>query len=111
MDFDFDREISRQGTNSVKWEFIFDGKSFRQGDHADAKHGANRLLPMWVADMDFRCPPAVIEALVARAEHGLFGYSAPGDSYFEAVINWMARRYGRTVRVIGSSSPPASSRR
>jgi cystathionine beta-lyase len=64
-----------------------------QTDAADAKHGANRLLPLWVADMDFKSPPAVIEALKQRAEHGVFGYTVPSDSYFEALINWMDKHY------------------
>jgi cystathionine beta-lyase len=81
----------------MKWEFIFDGSTLTFGDHADPKHGPNRLLPMWVADMDFRCPPAVIEALVTRAEHGVYGYNFPCDSYYEAVIKWMARRYNREI--------------
>lgn len=97
MIFNFDRKIDWKGTNCIKWEFISDGDTLIFGDHADPKHGPNRLLPMWVADMDFRCPPPVIEALVARAEHGIYGYSYPCDSYFEAVIGWMARRYGREI--------------
>jgi len=95
--FNFNQEIDRKGTNCMKWEFIFDGSTLTFGDHADPKHGPNRLLPMWVADMDFRCPPAVIEALVTRAEHGVYGYNFPCDSYYEAVIKWMARRYNREI--------------
>lgn len=97
MTFRFDKEISRKGTHSVKWEFVFEGTKLIYSDHADPKWGENRLLPMWVADMDFRCPPAVIEALVARAEQGIFGYSFPTDSYYEAVIDWVDRRHGWTV--------------
>lgn len=97
MKFGFDEEVDRMGTQCIKWEFIADGDTMVFGDHADPKHGSDRLLPMWVADMDFRCPPAVIEALTARAQQGVFGYSYPCDSYYEAVINWMARRYGRTI--------------
>jgi cystathionine beta-lyase len=63
------------------------------GDHADPKYGRDRLLPMWVADMDFRCPPAVVEALTERAQQGIFGYSMACDSYYEAVISWIDRRY------------------
>jgi len=47
--------------------------------------------------MDFRCPPAVIDALVKRSQHGIFGYTAPTDSYFDAVIEWMKARYGWDV--------------
>lgn len=97
MRFNYDEEIDRRGTCSTKWEFLHDGDQMKYGDHADPKHGKNRLLPMWVADMDFPAPQAVIEALKDRAEHGIFGYTQPTDSYYEAVINWMARRYGYTV--------------
>ena len=97
MRFNYDEEIDRRGTCSTKWEFLHDGDQMKYGDHADPKHGKNRLLPMWVADMDFPTPPAVIEALKTRAEHGIFGYTMPTDGYFEAVINWMDRRYGYIV--------------
>ncbi len=89
-----DELIDRMGTQSVKWEYIKRGSSFSQGDHADARHGDERILPMWVADMDFRCPPAVIEALEMRVAHGIFGYTKPADSYFEAVMEWMEQYYG-----------------
>ncbi|MBK7917770.1 MAG: pyridoxal phosphate-dependent aminotransferase [Chloroflexi bacterium] len=97
MTFNFDAEIDRTGTHSIKWEFLFEGHKLVFGDHAQAKHGRDRLLPLWVADMDFRCPPAVIDALTERVAHGIFGYAMPSDSYYEAVINWMARRYGVVV--------------
>ena len=94
MSFDFDQEIDRRGTHCTKWEFIVQGDTVTFGDHADPRRGPDRLLPMWVADMDFRCPPAVIEALTARAQQGVFGYSHPHDSYYDAVISWVRRRYG-----------------
>jgi cystathionine beta-lyase len=94
---DFDAEVDWQGTNCIKWEFIAEEDGYHFGDHAHPKHGPDRLLPMWIADMDFRCPPAVIEALTARAQQGVFGYSYPCDSYFEAVTNWMARRHGHRI--------------
>jgi cystathionine beta-lyase len=97
LNSNFDREISRKGTHSIKWEFIREGEELRHGDHADPRHGPDRVLPMWVADMDFHCPSPVIEAVVARAEQGIFGYSRPVDSYYEAVINWIKRRHGWTV--------------
>ncbi len=97
MTFNFDAEIDRTGTHSIKWEFLFEGHKLVFGDHAHAKHGHDRLLPMWVADMDFRCPPAVIDALTERVAHGIFGYTMPSDSYYTAVIDWMARRYGVVV--------------
>ncbi len=90
----FDEEHDRKGTCSVKWEFIQRGEDLLHWDHTDACFGPDRILPMWVADMDFRCPDAVVEALIARAEHGIFGYTAPTDPFYLSVANWMERRYG-----------------
>ena len=90
--FNFDKEIDRKGTYSVKWEM--EPKDYDEQANPNGK----QLLPLWVADMDFRAPPAVVEALIKRAEHGLFGYSYPMDSYFETVIDWHQRRYGRSIQ-------------
>lgn len=92
MTFHFDQEIDRKGTNSVKWEM--EPEDYDEQVNPDA----GRLLPLWVADMDFAAPPAVVDALVKRAEHGLFGYSIPTDSYYEAVIEWHKKRYGRIIQ-------------
>ena len=81
MKYDFDEQISRRGTNSYKW------------DSAESEH----VLPMWVADMDFRTVPAVVEALRRRVEHGIFGYTRVPDSYYEAVTGWFARRHGWAI--------------
>ncbi len=97
MNYNFDTEIERRGTGSAKWEFVVAGDQFNQTDRTDKKYGAGRLLPLWVADMDFRSPPAVVEALTERAKHGLFGYTAPTDSYYTAVTEWMQRRYNWPV--------------
>lgn len=97
MDFNFDEVIDRLGTNSTKWEMIAAGGARSITDRTDPRHGPDQLLPMWVADMDFRTVPEVIQALTARAQHGVFGYTFPTDSYYTAVIDWMQRHYGRTV--------------
>lgn len=97
IEYIFDEEINRKDTHSIKWEFLFPNGRPQYGDHADPKYGCERILPMWVADMDFQGPPEMIEALVRRAQHGIFGYSLAGDSYYEAVLGWMARRYGRSI--------------
>lgn len=78
MKYDFDTVVPRRGTNSYKWDSM---------PRAD-------ILPMWVADMDFRTAPAVTEAIRKRAEHGIFGYTRVPDSYYEAVTNWFERRHG-----------------
>jgi cystathionine beta-lyase len=90
----FDKEHDREGTCSVKWEFIQRGEDLLSWEHTDLCFGSDRILPMWVADMDFRCPDAVVEAMVARAEHGIFGYTAPTDAFYLSVGNWMERRHG-----------------
>lgn len=78
MKYDFDKQISRRGTNSYKWD------SAKTED----------VLPMWVADMDFHTAPAIVEALHRRVEHGIFGYTRVPDSYYDAVTGWFARRHG-----------------
>jgi len=93
MDYDFDQEISHTGMNSVKWEFLHQGEDLIYWDKTDPRHGADRVLPMWVADMDFPSPKPVTEALIARAQHGIYGYSERTDSFYEAVISWMKRRH------------------
>ena len=78
MKYNFDEIIPRCGTNSYKWD------TYTESD----------VLPMWVADMDFRTAPPVIEALAKRVEHGIFGYTKVPDAYYEATINWFERRHG-----------------
>ena len=78
----FDEVIDRSQTDSVKWginEHIF---------------GRNDVLSMWVADMDFRAPEPVIQALIARATQGIYGYAALPVSYHQAIIDWLQKRHG-----------------
>ena len=84
MPENFDEIIDRRQSDSVKWAT---GRVF--GDEA--------ILPLWVADMDFRAPQAVIEALRARVEHGVFGYTMPGAGLHQAVMDWLSRRHGWPV--------------
>lgn len=81
MDYNFDEVIDRHGTASLKW------------DSATTPD----VLPMWVADMDFKTAPSVIAALRRRVEHGIFGYVRVPDAYYEAVMGWFARRHGWTI--------------
>src|ERR1700722_8386619 len=78
MSFDFDTPPPRQGTDSQKWQ----------------KYAGRDILPMWVADMDFRSSPAIIEALHRRVEHGIFGYARPVASTIEAVESACQARFG-----------------
>lgn len=94
----FDTEVAREGTNSIKWEFRQGEKDLLHFEHTDRFIGDDRILAMWVADMDFRCPEPVVKALVERAQHGIYGYTAPGAAFYESVINWMERRHGWKIR-------------
>lgn len=80
--YDFDEVIDRHGTGSLKYDC-----AERRGKSAD-------LLPMWVADMDFRVPAEAIEALEERSRHGIFGYTEPDDAYFIATCDWIERHQG-----------------
>jgi cystathionine beta-lyase len=94
MKYSFDEEFDRKGTHSVKWEFAQEGEDLLDFQHNDRCFGEERVLPMWVADMDFRSPEPVVEAIKARAEHGIFGYCAPTSDFYQSVVSWMERRNG-----------------
>src|SRR5687768_9833127 len=97
MKYDFDTEIPRANTGSVKWGIMIDENDPMGFRSTDQYSGEERVLPMWVADMDFRCAQPIIDALTARAQHGIYGYAYPTDSYREAVVGWMAKRHGWTI--------------
>ena len=80
--YDFDAPLERRGTDSLKY------------DGAALMHRPEGLLPLWVADMDFPTPPEVVDAIVDRARHGVFGYTNPGPGYRASVADWMRKRHG-----------------
>lgn len=82
MPYNFDEIIERKGTNCIKYDFACE-----RGKPDD-------LLPLWVADMDFRTPPEVVDALVAASQYGIFGYSEVKEPYFKAVHNWYQEHFG-----------------
>ena len=82
MKFNFDEIIDRRGTNSVKWNL-----PDKDSD----------VIPMWVADMDFRVAPAIKEALQRRVEHDIFGYVSVPEAYYQATIDWFSRRHHWTI--------------
>jgi cystathionine beta-lyase len=90
----FDEELDRRGTNSLKWEFVQSEADLERWERTDRFLGKDRVLPMWVADMDFRCPEPVIQAVIARAQQGVYGYTMPGSDFYDAVVNWMRQRHG-----------------
>ena len=77
MKYNFDEIVERRGTNCVKWD----------------ESPSEDVIPLWVADMDFRVAPAIQKALRERVEHGVFGYNIVPESYYEAVISWFRRRH------------------
>ncbi|WP_156793126.1 MalY/PatB family protein [Fictibacillus macauensis] len=77
--------FDRKNTHSVKW------------DHVDQLFGGEALLPMWVADMDFKAPQPVLDALGERIAHGIFGYSKATEQTREAITTWLQRKHGWTV--------------
>ena len=85
MPINFDEIIDRRNTSCLKHDFAVE-----RGYPAD-------ILPFWVADMDFRAPAPVIDALKARAEHGIFGYTQVKDDYFVVLQNWFRTRHDWTV--------------
>jgi cystathionine beta-lyase len=86
MAFDFDASLDRRGTRSLKW------------DAARRFYGRDDVIPMWVADMDFAAPPAVAEAVQARAAHPVYGYPLFPKDVWDPVVRWLGERQGWTIR-------------
>ncbi len=81
MKYDFDELVERRNTGCVKWD----------------ECPNDEVIPLWVADMDFKAAPAIQEAIRKRAEHGVFGYTVVEEDYYEAVISWFQRRHDWTI--------------
>lgn len=86
MKYNFDEIIDRRGTESVKWDAVSE------------RWGRNDLLPMWVADMDFRTPSFVMNALRKRLEHEVLGYTFACEEWYTSIINWLQNRHGWKVK-------------
>ena len=82
MKYNFDEIIPRRNTNSYKWDAAAN----------------DEVIPMWVADMDFRTAPAITDAIIRRAQHGIFGYSKTPAAYYDAIISWFDRRHHFTIK-------------
>jgi cystathionine beta-lyase len=85
MKYNFDEIIERRNTGSVKYDLL------------ENLYGNPELLPFWVADMDFRTPPFIIEAIRKKLSHGIFGYPVITESFYQAVISWLSGRHGWPV--------------
>lgn len=86
MSYNFDAVIDRSNNFAAKWSEM------------DKKYGTNDLLPMWIADMDFKTAPCIIDALRDRLEQGIYGYTTRPASYNEAIASWTDRRYGWKIK-------------
>lgn len=86
MSYNFDAVIDRSNNYAAKWSEM------------DKKYGTNDLLPMWVADMDFKAAPCIIDALKERLDQGIYGYTTRPISYNESIVKWVDRRYGWKIK-------------
>ena len=78
MKYNFDELNNRKHTNSYKWD----------------SNNSEDIIPLWVADMDFKTAPCIIETLKKRVEQGIFGYTKVPDEYYKATVEWFKRRHG-----------------
>ena len=81
MQYNFDEIIERRGTDCFKWDAL------------QAMYGRGDVTPMWVADMDFRSPDFVMEAIRKRCKHEVLGYTMPSKGYWQAVTAWLQKHY------------------
>jgi cysteine-S-conjugate beta-lyase len=86
MKYNFDEPVSRENTSSVKYDLR--GKVFGRTD----------VIPMWVADMDFKTPDFILKAIRKRLQHEMLGYTFIPDSFYQAIVNWNYRRHGWQIR-------------
>ncbi len=83
--YDFDREIERHGTGALKTDAL--AELFGRAD----------ITPLWVADMDFAIAPEIVEGMTRRMSHPIYGYASTPESYWQSIIDWLARRHGWKV--------------
>lgn len=81
MIYNFDKVVGRRGTDSMKWDSMDDAS----------------VIPMWVADMDFKTADCITEAVTQRARHGIFGYTKVPESYYRSIIDWFSSRHGWNI--------------
>ncbi len=84
--YNFDEIIDRRGTNALKTDALA------------TRYGNPDLISLWVADMDFKSPPAVADAIIERAKHGIFGYTGPSQEYYDSIINWVDRHHNWKIQ-------------
>ncbi|MBK6285650.1 MAG: putative C-S lyase [Draconibacterium sp.] len=84
--YNFDEIVPREGTNCIKYDAL------------ERFFGSKDVLPLWVADMDFKTPDFIVDAIKKRAEHEIFGYTFRADSYYNSIIGWMKRRHNWDIQ-------------
>ena len=84
--YNFDQVVDRRNTNALKTDVL------------EERFGSANLIPMWVADMDFLSPPAISQAIIERAKHGIFGYTCPSSGYYNSIINWIKKQHQWDVK-------------
>lgn len=84
--YNFDEIVPREGTNCIKY------------DTRQWYFKTNDVLPLWVADMDFKTPDFIVDAIKKRAEHEIYGYTFKSESYFQSIINWMKSRHNWAIQ-------------
>jgi cystathionine beta-lyase len=89
VNMNFDQVIDRKNTKSLKWH----------GEMLKERFGDQDILPMWVADMDFKVCKEITEAIIEEAKTGIYGYSIRKDTYYDAVINWYQKRFDWSIDV------------
>ncbi|MCC9293539.1 pyridoxal phosphate-dependent aminotransferase [Clostridium sp. WLY-B-L2] len=87
MKYNFDEIIDRRKTDSIKWSEKF----------LKEKFGDEKIIPMWIADMDFKVAEPIVEMITDRARHGIFGYGHKSDEFMEAAVNWQKKRNGWNI--------------
>ncbi|MBS5788536.1 MAG: pyridoxal phosphate-dependent aminotransferase [Clostridioides difficile] len=86
MKYNFDTIVDRSNNFAAKWSEM------------DKKYGTNDLLPMWIADMDFKAAPCIVEAIRNRLDQEIYGYTTRPDSYNESIVNWLSKRFGWNIK-------------
>lgn len=84
--YNFDETIERHGTDCVKYDLL------------NERYGNKKLIPLWVADMDFRTPDFIVDAIKKRCEHPIFGYTYASPAYYESIIQWIRQQHQWDIR-------------
>ncbi|MDR0866289.1 MAG: PatB family C-S lyase [Candidatus Symbiothrix sp.] len=85
IQYDFDEIIDRRGTGALKTDAL------------QERYGNPDLLPLWVADMDFRCGDFIVDALKKRCDEGIFGYTLPAEAYYQSIADWLQEKHGWSI--------------